>query len=184
MLVPTPQSPNRQSPIPNPKSLHDLLLSNRALARTLARARVGLRPLAAHRQAAAVPRSAIRADFHQPLDVHRDFLAEVAFDAPLLLDDAADFPDVLFRQVLDADVGAHPGVLEDAVGTDPADAVDVRESDLDALGARKIDACNSRHSLIPAAACVSGSDKSLARRRGGARSCICRKSVLPTHEPS
>src|SRR5262245_65318246 len=145
MLVPTPQSPNRQSPIPNPKSLHDLLLSNRALARTLARARVGLRPLAAHGQAAAVPRSAVRADFHQPLDVHRDFLAEVAFHAPLLLDDAADLPHVVLGQILHADVGADPGVLEDAVGADAADAVDVRESDLDALRTRKINACDTCH---------------------------------------
>ena len=45
-----------------------------------------LRALAAHRQVAAVPQAAVAADLHQPLDVHRDLLAEVAFDAALLLD--------------------------------------------------------------------------------------------------
>src|SRR5262249_18951418 len=81
--------------------LHDLLLGDRALARALAGARVGPRALAAHRQRAAVPHAAVAADFHQPLDVHRDFLAQVAFDPALLLDDAADLPDILFGQILD-----------------------------------------------------------------------------------
>src|SRR5262249_49715209 len=66
--------------------LDNLLLRNRALARTLARARVGARALAADRQAAAMPRAAIAADFHQPLDVHRDLFAEVALDPALLFD--------------------------------------------------------------------------------------------------
>jgi len=38
----------------------------------------------------AVTAAAVAADFHQPLDVHRDLLAEVSFDAALFLDHAAD----------------------------------------------------------------------------------------------
>src|SRR5687768_16260435 len=76
-------------------TLDSLLLRYRALARSLARAGVGLGPLAAHRQVAPVAQAAPAADFHQPLDVHRDFLAQVAFDAPLLLDDAADLAHVV-----------------------------------------------------------------------------------------
>src|SRR5207248_7688710 len=90
-------NPNPKSQIPNPNSVgsnHDLLLRDRTLARPFARAGVGPRPLSADRQAAAMPHAAVAADFHQPLDVHRDLFAQVAFDPALLLDDAADLPDI------------------------------------------------------------------------------------------
>src|SRR6516162_10097210 len=83
--------------------LDDLLLSNCALARALARARVRPRALTAHREAAAVARAAVAADFHQPLDVHRAVLAQFALDAALLLDDAADLPHVVLGQILHPD---------------------------------------------------------------------------------
>src|SRR5204862_154887 len=73
--------------------LDNLLLRDRALARTLARPRIGLGPLAAHRQPAPVPEAAEAADFHQPLDVHGDLLPEISFDTALLLDHLADLPD-------------------------------------------------------------------------------------------
>src|SRR3954449_4268029 len=66
------------------------LLGDRALARALAGAGVGLGALAAHRQCAAVPQPAVAADLHQPLDVHRDLLAEIALDTTLVLDHLAD----------------------------------------------------------------------------------------------
>src|SRR4029077_10747300 len=72
-------------------------------------------------------------------------LAQVAFDAALLLDDAADLPDVFFRQILDADVRAHAGRIEDVVRPLPADAVDVGQPDFHALRARQINACNTCH---------------------------------------
>src|SRR4029077_20531472 len=87
--------------------LDRLLLRDGALAGALARARVRLGALPADGQVAAVPQAAPAPDLHQPLDVHRDFLAQVPFDAALLLDDPADLPDVVLRQVLDADVAAH-----------------------------------------------------------------------------
>src|SRR6266849_9972298 len=84
--------------------LNGLLLGDRALARALPRARVGARPLAARRQVAPVAQAAVAADLHQPLDVHRDLLAEIAFDAPLLLEHPADLPDVLLGEILHADI--------------------------------------------------------------------------------
>src|SRR5258708_2538912 len=129
-------------------TLHNLLLRDRALARTLARARVRLRALTANRQPAPVPHAAVAADFHQPLDVHRDVLAQVAFHAALLLDDPADLPHVVLGQILDADVRTDAGVLQDAVGADAADAEDVCESDLDALGPREINASNACHKCL------------------------------------
>src|SRR5207248_4773544 len=128
-----------------------LLLRNRALARSLARPRVGPRALTTHGQPAAMTHAAVTADLHQPLDVHRDFFAQVPFDAPLLLDDAADLPDVVFGQILYADVGTDARVREDPVRPDAADSINIGKTDFDALGARKIDACNSCHSPTPAA---------------------------------
>src|SRR4051812_25472249 len=87
-------------------SLDGLLLGDRAFARTLAGACVGLGALAAHRQAATVAQPPIAADFHQPLDVHGDVFAEIALDAALLLDHPADLPHVVFGQILDPKVAA------------------------------------------------------------------------------
>src|SRR5580704_2742099 len=90
-------------------ALHGLLLvGNRALARALTRAGVGPRALAAHGQTPAVPYPPVAADFHQALDVHGDVLAEITLHATLLLYDAADLPDVVFGQILHAEVGADP----------------------------------------------------------------------------
>src|SRR5262249_20466448 len=111
----------------------------------LARARVGARALPADGQAAAMPHAAEAADFHQPLDVHRDLLAEITFDAALLLDHPADLTHVVLGQILDADVRRDPGILQDAVRAHTPDAVDVGETNLDPLGARKINARDTCH---------------------------------------
>src|SRR4051812_47158499 len=126
--------------------LHSLLLRHRALTRAFPRARVRFRPLTAHRQVAPVAQPAIAADLHQPLDVHGNLLAEISFDAALLFDHAADLPHVVFREILDADVGVDARRAEDVARALAADAVNVREPDLDALGPRKIDASYACHS--------------------------------------
>src|SRR5918999_1619172 len=89
--------------------------------------------------------SAVAADFHQPLDVHRDLLAKIAFHAALLLEHAADLAHVVLGEVLHPDVRAHARFRKDLVRAVPPDAIDVGEADFDALGARQIDASNSRH---------------------------------------
>src|SRR6185295_10823769 len=134
-----------------------------------------------------MPRPPIAADLDEALDVHRDLLPEIALDAALLFDDVADLAHVLFGEVLHPDVRADAGTREDVVRPLPADAVDVGQPDFYPLGSRKIDACDTSHSLLSvslAAACVSDSHRSRAPRRRGARSCTCRKSALLTHEPS
>src|SRR3981081_1764658 len=57
-----------------------LLLAGDRLGRTLARARIGVGALAAHRQSAAMTQAAIAAEVHQTLDVHAGFTTQVAFD--------------------------------------------------------------------------------------------------------
>src|SRR5258708_30175542 len=113
--------------------LDGLFLRDGALARTFAGARVGPRALAMHRKASTMPHAAIAADFHQPLDVHRDLLAEIAFDAALLFNHPADLSHIVFGQILDADVGVDPSLLENAVRAHAPDPIDVGEPDFDAL---------------------------------------------------
>src|SRR5689334_4001369 len=129
-------------------SSNGLLLRHGALARALPRARIRARPLPPRRQVAPVPQTAVAADLHQPLDVHRDLLAEVTLDATHFLDHPADLADVVFRQILDADIRAHAGRAEDVIRPLAADSVDVGETDLDALGARQIDACDTCHTVL------------------------------------
>src|SRR4030095_12830453 len=119
--------------------LFNLLLCDGALARSLSSTRIGARPLATNRQRPAMASASVAADLHQPFDVHRHFLAEIAFNAALLLEHPADFPDIVLRQVLHADVGTNAGLRKDHARTMPPDPVDVGETDFNALGARKID---------------------------------------------
>ena len=95
----------------------------------------------------AATQAAVAADLHQPLDVERNLLAEIAFDAALLLEHAADLAHVVLGQILDPDVRADAGRTENVARPFAADAVDIREPDLDPLGAREINACNTRHRL-------------------------------------
>src|SRR3954453_12781650 len=67
-----------------------LLLAGDRLGRALAGARIGMRALAADRQRAAVTQAAVGAEVHEPLDVHRDFAAQVAFNLVIAVDGLAD----------------------------------------------------------------------------------------------
>ena len=116
-----------------------------ALARPLPRTRVRARALAAHRQVPPVAPATVAANLHQPLDVQRDLFPKVPLDAPFLLDDAADLPDILFRQVLHTQIRADAGGRQNVVRSLPADAVDVGEPDLDPLGSRQVNASYARH---------------------------------------
>ncbi len=89
--------------------------------------------------------SAIGADFDETLDVHRNFLAQIAFHQALGLDDGADAVDLFFAEVLHLLHGLDLCFVEDASGARVPDAVDVGQRDVDVLLARKIDACNTCH---------------------------------------
>ena len=66
---------------------------------TLAGAGVGARPLAANRQAAAMPHAAIAADVAQPRDVLRHLPAQLAFDRVVLVEQGRDPGDLVLVQV-------------------------------------------------------------------------------------
>src|SRR4029453_13934542 len=116
-------------------------------ARALARARVGVRALPAHRQVPAVAPPGVGADLHQPLDVHGHVLAEVALDAALLVQDLGDAADLLFGEGLHAHALVDARRGQDALAARDADPVDVGERDLQPLLARKVDACDTCHAL-------------------------------------
>src|SRR6516165_11911017 len=120
-----------------------LFIGHGSLARALAGSRVGVGALSAHGQVTAVTIPAVGADFDEPLDVHRNFLAEIAFHHAFSLDDLADTVDLVFAQVLDLLVRVDLGLFQDAARARIADAVDVSERDYHMLVAWKIDACNA-----------------------------------------
>src|SRR6202035_488766 len=78
----------------------------------------GARALAAHGQGAAVADPAVGADLDQALDVHGDLAPEVTLDQDLLgageaIDDLAEAPHLLVRQVLDPAVRVDVGDAQD-----------------------------------------------------------------------
>src|SRR5690606_36437749 len=115
-----------------------------SLARTLARARIGLGALATHRQAAAMAEAAVAADVHQALDVHRRFAAQVTFDGEL-----ANLVAHLFElgvgQVLDLPAVLDAGSFADLASTGTPDAEDGGQADLSMLVWRNVDTCNTCH---------------------------------------
>src|SRR5260370_16277554 len=73
-----------------------LLIRHCAAPRSLTGAGVGMSALASNRQAAPMPQAAVGAHLDVTLDVHRDFLAQVAFDGSPFFEDLADVVDFLF----------------------------------------------------------------------------------------
>src|SRR6185437_15427048 len=109
------------------------LVSHGAAPRTLAGARVGVGALSPHRQAAAMPHSAIRTHLDQALDVHRDLFAQIAFHRTFGLENGSNMIDFVFRQLRDFLVGIHARPVAQRLAACPPDAVDVGETDLGPL---------------------------------------------------
>ena len=59
-------------------------------------------------------KSAIRADFDKPLDVHRNVLAQIALDRTFRLDDLADAVDLFFSEILNFLHGIDFGRVQNA----------------------------------------------------------------------
>src|ERR1017187_1210569 len=115
-----------------------LLVGNGAAARSFARTGVGMRALSANRQPAAMPQPAVRTHLDVPLDVHRDFFAEVAFDGALFFQNRTDLIDFVFRQVANLLIEIDSRAVKQGLGTGTADTVDVSEPDLSPFPRRQI----------------------------------------------
>src|SRR5690349_16053591 len=129
-------------------SLGLLLLASDGLGRTLARARIGVGALAAHRQAAAMAQAAVAAEVHQTLDVDAGLTAKVAFHDIVAVDDFADLQDFLVAQLGDAAILGDLDLFDD-VGRDfRTDTMNVLERDQHALVGWNVDAGDTGHSLL------------------------------------
>src|ERR1700754_4059351 len=122
-----------------------LLLAGDRLGRTLARARVGVGALTAHRQTAAMAQAAIAAEVHQTLDVDADLAAQVALDEIVAVDHFADLQHFLVGELADAAIHRDLHLLHDLASVLLADAMDVLKRDQDALVGRDVDAGDTGH---------------------------------------
>src|SRR6478672_10609554 len=139
------------------KLLRRLLAASDGLLRALAAARVRLRPLPVHRQAAPVADPAIRPDLAETLDRLLPVAAQVTLDLEFRVDVVAELRDLFVRQVLDLRVRVEPELCGDLARRRLADPVDVRQPDLEPLLVRKVDSRDSCQVVTPAFACVEGS---------------------------
>jgi hypothetical protein len=101
--------------------------------------------LATDGQATTVAIATVRADVHEPLDVHRDFGAEGALYTKILFDGLSQAVGVCVIEIADALIGIHPGAVEDASRGGAADPEDVGKSDLEFLLAWQIHAGDTCH---------------------------------------
>src|SRR5688572_20202083 len=117
------------------------------LARALAGARIGARPLATQRQSATMAQAAVAGQVHQALDRHADFTTEVALDHELA-DFSAQALDFGFGEVSDLGRRCNAGRFADLLRTGTANAVDALQPDPDVLLGWQVDARNTRHNAI------------------------------------
>src|SRR4030088_2822260 len=138
---------------PTPYSLFAklFLLAGDRLGRALARARVGMGALTAHRQSAAMTQAAIATEIHQTLDVHAGLAAQIAFDHIVAVDHFTDLQHFLIAELRDAAIIGNLDLFHDLGGILLADAMDVLERDQDALVGRDIYTGNTGHEVSPVA---------------------------------
>src|SRR5581483_1380885 len=125
-----------------------LLAASDRLLRALARARVRLRPLPVHRQAAAVADPAVRADLDEALDRLLPLPAQVALDLVVLVDVALELRDLLVGEVPDLGVGRQAERCADLARGRLADAVDVGQPDLEPLLVREVHTRDTCHAAL------------------------------------
>lgn len=122
------------------------------LAGALTGTSIRLGPLAAHRQAAQVAHATVALDALQALEVHADFAAKITFDDVLaVLDRVHDLRELLLRQIFGPDFRIDIGLIEDLDGVAWADAIDIPQSDIDALIRRNFytnDTCHVKSGLV------------------------------------
>src|SRR5437764_6940135 len=118
------------------------------LARTFARAGVGLCALTAHRQAAHVADATMALDALQTLEVHADFAAEITFnDILAVLDRVNDLRKLRFAQILRANLRVDVGLGQNLHRVRGADAINIPQRDINALIRRNFYTNNTCHKL-------------------------------------
>ena len=133
----------RQSPL-------FLLLGTDLTLRTLAGTSVSVGALSTDREALAVTEATVAANIHQTLDVHVALTAQIALNHELgVVDVLTDCIDFVFRKILNTGVNIDVALIADLGGGSAADAVDVGQTDLNTLLARKVDTINTGQRWSP-----------------------------------
>src|ERR1700731_2645002 len=128
-----------------------LLLAGDRLGRPLARTRVGMGALSAHRQSAAMAQAAIAAEIHQTLDVHAGLTTQITFDQIVAVDHFTNLQHFLIAQLIDPTVVGDLDLVHDLGGILLADTMDILERNQDALVGRDIHTGNTGHEVSPVA---------------------------------
>jgi hypothetical protein len=92
-------------------------------------------------------KTAIAANVHQSLDVHRNFAPKIAFYTEFFVDDVAQPLDFIFRQVPNPCIRIYASSLEERLTSMQTNSVDVSEPYFYAFLSRKVDAGNTCHVL-------------------------------------
>src|SRR5438132_3446456 len=122
-----------------------LLLAGDRPGRPLARPRVRMGALTAHRQPFAVAQPAVAAEIHQPLDVHCNLPPQAALDRVFAVDQLADAQHSVIGHLVHAPLDRNPDPAADLESLGPPDPVDVGQPDRDPLLIWDVDASNPRH---------------------------------------
>src|SRR5947208_2103579 len=89
-----------------------------------------------------------------PLDVQRNFLAEIAFDRTLVFEDLTDVVHLILSHVADLLIRIDAGPVQQALCASPPDPVNISESDLSPLFRRQIYARDTCHIPVSSSPCV------------------------------
>src|SRR5581483_5591766 len=92
-----------------------------------------------------MPQSPVRTHFDVALDIHRDFLTQVALDSAFLFQDLADAVDFVFAQIANLLIEINAGPVQQRPRTRAADAINVSEADLGSLLGRQIHSGDTCH---------------------------------------
>jgi hypothetical protein len=109
-----------------------------------------VRTLSVDRQAATVAQAPVAADVHETLDAAGDVAAEVTFNFVVALKLLADLVHFVGGEIVDVAFPADAGNVADLEGSRTANTLNIRESDIHALVAGKLNASYSCHSCTPA----------------------------------
>src|SRR5258706_2960418 len=104
--------------------------------------------LSADRQITAMPKPSVRTDFDEPLDIHRNVFAQIAFHRTFRFDHLPDAVDLVFGQILHLFHRVHFRFVQNARRARVPDSVDVSERDIHVFVTRKIDAGNTSHNFL------------------------------------
>src|SRR5262249_23630025 len=114
-------------------ALDSLFLAGDGLGRPFAGARIGMRTLAPHWQAAAMPPPPGGAEIHQPLDIHGDFTPQIAFHHIVTIDHFANLQDFLIGQLGYPALMGNIDLLHDFLSVFGPDPMDILQGNNHAL---------------------------------------------------